>query len=428
MPPGPAEKSDLHTTEESFYRVANLLQEYGDVTCLHSAIRQSDSYLVNHPDYIKHILVNNNQNYNKGPGFERVKMLLGNGIIVSDGVFWRRQRRMIQPSFSRQLIAGMMDDVKACNLRLLDDWLQKAKNNDVVDITEEMSQLSLEIILRVLLGRDYDRILEEQGENPFAILTQDPSRDMRLVLKYRALTGIIQGIIDHRRRHPLDAEDFLSSFMAAEDKDTGEPMTDKELIDEVMTLIVAGHETSAGALNWAWYLLAQHPTEMQKLCDEIDAAGFEEIPEFEQLEKLPYARQILDESLRLYPPVWLFTRKAIHEDRIGPYDVPAGTDIFIAPYYLHRHPAFWDEPEVFRPERFSEEAVKARHKFVHIPFSAGPRRCIGDYFAMVEMQMHLAMIAKKISLEIVAPRTLELAPDVNLRSKQAFEMRLSLRQ
>ena len=242
MPPGPAEKSDLHTTEESFYRVADLLQEYGEVTCLHSAIRQSDSYLVNHPDYIKHILVNNNQNYNKGPGFERVKMLLGNGIIVSDGVFWRRQRRMIQPGFSRQLIAGMMDDVKACNLRLLDDWLQKARNNDVVDITEEMSQLSLEIILRVLLGGDYERILEEQGENPFAILTQDPSRDMRLVLKYRALTGIIQDIIDHRRRHPLDGEDFLSSFMAAEDKDTGEPMTDKEVIEAMNMLRMAGVE------------------------------------------------------------------------------------------------------------------------------------------------------------------------------------------
>lgn len=427
MPPGPADKCDLHTTEDSFYRVAELLKEYGDVSCLHSAIRQSNSYLVNHPDYVKHILVNNHQNYNKGPGFERVKMLLGNGIIVSDGVFWRRQRRMIQPGFSRQIIARMMEDVKACNLRLLDDWLQKAANNAVIDITEEMSELSLEIILRVLLADDYDRILEEHGENPFSILTQDPSRDMKLVLKYRALTGIIQDTIDHRRAHPVEGEDFLSSFMAAVDKDSGEPMTDKELIDEVMTLIVAGHETSAGTLNWAWYLLAQHPAEMQKLYDEIDACGFDDIPEFEQLESLPYARQVLDETLRLYPPVWLFTRKAIHDDKIGDYDVPAGTDIFITPYYLHRHPDFWDEPEAFHPERFTDEAVKARHKFVHIPFSAGPRRCIGDYFAMVEMQMHLAMIAKKISLELVAPQTLELAPDVNLRSKQPFEMRLSLR-
>ena len=427
MPPGPADKCDLHTTEESFYRVADLLQEYGDVSCLHSAIRQSDSYLVNHPDYIKHILVNNHQNYNKGPGFERVKMLLGNGIIVSDGVFWRRQRRMIQPGFSRQIIAGMMDEVKACNRRLLERWRQKAKNNEVVDITEEMSELSLEIILRVLLAADYDRILEELGENPFAILTQDPSRDMKLVLKYRALTGIIQGIIDHRRAHPVEGEDFLSSFMAAVDKDTGEPMTDKELIDEVMTLIVAGHETSAGTLNWAWYLLAQHPAEMQELCDEVDAAGFADVPAFEQLEKLPLARQILDETLRLYPPVWLFTRKAIHDDKIGPHDIPAGTNIFITPYYLHRHPDFWQAPEAFRPERFTDEAIKARHKFVHIPFSAGPRRCIGDYFAMMELQMHLAMVAKQISLELISPQTLALAPDVNLRSKQPFEMRLSLR-
>lgn len=426
IPPGPEEKFDLPATEESFHKVEELIRQYGDICRFQAPNRRSESYFINHPDYLKHVLVKNNANYSKGAGFERVKLLLGNGIIVSDGPFWRRQRRMVQPGFSRQTIMELTEEMVRCNQTLLEEWREKADTGEVINITETASELALRIVLRSIFGDDLQKIEELAGGNPFSILTDDSARDMTLVLKYRELMKLVNKIIDYRREENIERNDFLGTFISAQDKDSGERMTDKEIIDEVMTLIVAGHETSACTLNWVWYLLSQHPDAERKVQAEADQFSSENIG-MESFACMGYSKQVVEEALRLYPPVWLFTRRAIEDDRLGEYHVPAGTDIFIAPYFLHRHPDFWDDPETFNPDRFSEEAVKARDKNAFIPFSAGPRRCIGDFFATVEMQMHLGMMAREFRLVHVPDKPLELDPGVNLRTRHSIMMKIEKR-
>ena len=425
LPAGPDTPYDINTTDESFPKVANYIAEYGNFCLIKPVSRSNNTILINDPDAVKAILVKNHENYKKGPGFERVKMLLGNGIIVSDGAFWRRQRRMIQPAFSRQCIDGLATKMQKANQQWLERWKQKAEQNELLDVSSETSELSLEIILRCLFSDDMDKLIEQEGQNPFEILTYDLARDIQFVMKFRALKSFVQQFMDDRRESSIRYHDFLEAFMDAKDKETGEGMTDKEIIDEVMTLIIAGHETGATTLNWAWYLLSQNLSEEKKLHNEVDNNIVGDIPTFDEVGNLPFSRQVIEEALRLYPPVWLYSRTAIEDDTVCGYNIPAGTNIFFAPYYLHRHPDFWEEPESFKPDRFSAEEVKKRHKFAFIPFSAGPRRCIGDYFSIVEMQIHLGTMAQKFKLEYVADELgVELDPQVNLRSKNSIMMKL----
>ncbi len=428
LPHGPIEKYDLNTTPESFELIKTLMPSYPDICRIQSPTRQSDSYLVNNPEYVKHILVKNHENYNKGIGFNRVKMLLGNGIIVSDGPFWRRQRRMMQPSFTRKVIAKLSSQIQQCNHRLFVDWTEKAKTNEIIDITQVASELSLEIVMRAILSDDLDTLIKEQNGNPFTFLTDDFTRDLKVVLKFREVSKLLLNIINNRREQNLERVDFLAMFMDSRDKETGEAMTDKELLDELMTLIIAGHETSAITLNWTWYFISKHPEVEQKVHHEVDAnitVGV--FPEFDELEKLPYIKQVVEEALRYYPPVWMFSRKAINDDSLGDYFVPAGTDIFIAPYFLHRHPEYWPDAETFDPERFSEAAIKKQHKNAYIPFSAGPRRCIGDFFATIEMQIHIGLMARSFRLEYIPDAPIELDPDVNLRTRNPILMKITNR-
>lgn len=426
-PPGPETPYDLNTTEESFPKVEEFIAQYGDICRIKPVSRSADTFLINDPHAIKYILVRNHENYKKGPGFERVKMLLGNGIIVSDGSHWRKQRRMIQPAFSRRCIAGMTQVMQHANRSLALKWQHSADLGLEVDVTAHMSELSLEIILRTLFSKDLDSIIEEDGSNPFSILTEDSARDIQLVIRFRALKTLVQQFITTRRESNVQNDDFLDAFMEATDKDTGEGMTDAEIIDEVMTLIIAGHETSATTLNWAWYLLSQNPEAEKALHAEIAEVVQGDTPTFEEVAQLPFTRSVIEEALRLYPPVWLFSRTALADDEVGGFRIPAGTNIFFAPYYTHRHGDHWEDPESFDPQRFNAEAVKSRHNFAFFPFSAGPRRCIGDYFSIVEMQIHLATLAKQFSLARADTQTIELAPEINLRSKNPIIMNLTRR-
>lgn len=430
QPPGPTAPFDLNTTEASFPKVKEFIEEYGDYVLLKPENRSSNTILVNSPDGVKAILVKKHENYRKGPGFERVKMLLGNGIIVSDGAFWRRQRRMIQPAFSRQCIDGLAKKMQLANQQWLARWQDKAESQELLDVTEEMSELSLEIILRCLFSDDLDKLIQQEDGNPFSILTDDLTRDIQLAVRFRGLKILVQQLIDERRQSEHRYHDFLEAFIEARDKESGEGMSDSEIIDEVMTMIIAGHETSANTLNWAWYELSLHPQAEEKLHQEVDAEVSGDVPSFDEAVKLQYGRQVLEEALRLYPPVWLYSRTAVNDDQVEGYDIPAGTNLFFSPYYLHRHPDYWDKPDQFMPERFEPEKVKQRHKFCFIPFSAGPRRCIGDYFSIVEMQIHLGTMAKKFRLIYepeANPGGIELDPQVNLRSKNNIMMRIMKR-
>lgn len=422
--PGPKTPYDLHTTTESFEQLQQWVSEFGDVFPIIPKSRKAPALFVNDPDVIKHILIKNNKNYLKGVGFERVKMLLGNGIIVSDGTFWRRQRRMIQPAFGRDVIAELTTQIKTLNLDLLLRWQQLANDTATINITEETNALALQIILRTLFSDDLDLIYEQYQGNPFAMLTDDSARDLKLAVKFRGLTKTVGEIIEMRRQQKAERMDFVSLFMAARDKDSGEAMTDKEMIDEIMTLIVAGSETSATTLNWTWYSLSQYPEVLARVQQEVDNASYAECPGFEHIDELPYIRQVVEEVLRIYPPVWLFTRKAIAQDEINGITIAPSTDIFISPYFMHRHSQYWPQPEKFDPERFTEAASKEQHKTAYLPFSAGPRRCIGDFFTLVESQLHFGLMLRHLTMEYVADHPIELAPEVNLRTRYPITMRL----
>jgi cytochrome P450 len=426
QPPGPTDPITLNTDADSLAALSALIEEYGDFFCFHSKNRNHQIYFLNRPDLLQHVLVSNHQNYTKGVGFERVRMLLGNGIIVSDGETWRRQRTLIQPGFSRSSITRLAERIKVRTLCLRDDWIELAQG-DAIDITAATSHYALDIILRSIFSSDLAGMRDKEGGPLFAFLAEDRTRDLDTALRFRALRPHIEQCIDDRLSSGERPFDFLSAMMDARDKRSGEGMSKAQLVDEVSTLIVAGHETSAGTLNWAWYLISRHPQVEERLLDELQRLPPDEELSFDDVTGLDYTRWLLQETLRLYPPVWLFTRRAIAADRFGDTDIQPGSHVFISPYLLHRQETFWTEPEVFEPERFDPRRAGAEIKDAYIPFSLGARRCIGEYFAMVEMQFHIAIMARRFRLQALPEQTVEIDPAVNLRMKKNLQMSIQLR-
>jgi len=428
--PGPVEPFDVNVDQTTFEKLGQWLGEFGDTVAITPLKRKSPAILLNNPEHVKRVLISNHRNYAKGVGFERVAMLLGNGIIVSDGDFWRSQRRMIQPAFHRKVIANLAQMMQRCNEHKLEQWKRKAAEAVTIDLTSEMSALALEVILRALFSDDLDELIEESGENPFSMLVEDVTRDLKLAMRFRALTRHVSGIMQKRRDQQRVEHDFLSLLMETRDKDTLQPMADRALVDEVMTIIVAGHETTAGTLNWAWYLLSQHEALERQLHSEVDALGTS--PGFEDLDKLGYTRRLVDETLRLYPPVWLFSRKSLDADTFardaGDIVIPAGTDVFLSPYYLHRDKQHWSEPEQVDPDRFLDDNMRERNKHVYYPFSLGSRRCIGEFFSLVDMQLHLGLLAQHIRLVHVPGEPVDIEPLINLRSSSSIIMMPVLRK
>ncbi len=426
-PPGIGDAVELKADDETLADFLRLRDEYGNVVSMKST-RGRDVYFVNEPAAIQRVLVRDHEKYVKGPGFERVKLLLGNGIFVSDGAHWRRARRMAQPGFTRRKLRGLIELItERVDARSL-QWEQHAAAAEPIDITTEMSDFALELILRAIFGPDYDERIIADGENPFSFLAEEFSRDINLVVKFRALRQFILEIIEARReRDATDGFDFLSVYMSAVDK-SGEPFTDRELLDEVMTLIIAGFETSAGTLNWAWYLLATHPDVAQRVIDEVQTV-FAESAELtsEGLNELTYLEQVINEAMRLYPPGWVFSRRALEDTNIGDFDVPGGTDLFFSPYILHRTEEFWPQPDVFDPDRFSPDRYDADQESAFIPFSLGPRRCIGEYFAMLEMKINLALLVPRFEMRALTEEVPQLDLGIILRSIGSIMLDVRLR-
>ncbi len=366
-------------------------------------------------DHAYHVLVENWQNYVKGEIIERVAFLLGNGLMVSEGELWKNQRRMIQPAFTHESSHALAGLIALVNTSLLERWKAAAALGETVNVTRDVSAMALEVVLRFILGADYQRI----GSH-FQLLSEEQTRSMAFAQSFRALGEVIIQLIEERRKTPAPRSDALAMLMDARDPQTGQPMSDRQIVDEVLTLIVAGHETTASTLAWTWYLLSQNPEAEETLSEEL--LGWSGTLNFDQLPNLPYSRQVIEEAMRLYPAGWLITRKAIREDRIGDFLVPAGTEIYLPLYFIQRHPGLWPEPGRFLPERFRAEALKQRHRLASMPFSAGPRNCIGVHFARLEMQIHLLIIAKELRLRYAESAPVELDAGVNLRSRHDFRM------
>ena len=432
LAPGPDQGYDLDANDETLPVLQQLRSRYGPICRVQSLTRPGDGLVIHDPDDIRRVLLTNRGNYVKGAGLERVRVLLGNGLIVSDGDLWVRQRRMIQPAFQGQATRGFAPVVRQVNADLLTRWSAHADSGEPIDLTHELSSVALEIVLRALFSADFDRLVETEGGSPFDLLTEESRRDLQFAARFRGLARFVRAIIETRRLEARVESDWLSMLMQARDKASGEPMPDRALLDEVMTLIVAGHETTASTLNWTWYLLARHPEAEAALHAAIaNAAPTEAAPDqalATPFASADYVEQVLQEALRLYPPVWLFSRRAVQDDTLGGYHVPAGTDIFICPYLLHRDPAQWEHPEAFLPARFMPDAAAGRHRFAYLPFSAGPRFCVGAGFAMAEMATHLTMVAERFRWVPVDAEPAEAEFQINLRTRHPLRMRLVSRR
>ncbi len=426
-PPEAELQFDVGSTDDSLEHMIALFARHGDTYRVFVPARRSYTYVIHHPDDVKRVLVANHKNYTKGVGLDRVRILLGKGIMTSEGELWKRQRYMMQPLFHRRVINQFASVIAAAHERLFARWDALARGGATVNLTDEMSALTLEIVLRSIFGRDLDRLTQQFGANPFEVVTREQSRDLQFAYKFRSLGRLVTQLIARRRAEPEEHMDFVAMLMQVRDKESGEPMGERQLVDEIMTLIVAGHETTASGLNWTWYLLSQHPQVQARLHAEIDAVDYPLAPGLAQVETLTYAGQVVNEALRLYPPGWVLSRRTIEADVLGGYPIPPGTNVLLPLYLLHRHPQFWEDPDAFRPERFAPGHETERTRFAYMPFAAGPRHCIGETLALYEMLMHLYLVARRYRLIHVPDKPLELEAQINLRTRHPLHMRLEAR-
>jgi cytochrome P450 len=427
LPPLARHQFDVGSTEDSLDRLVECAADHPDVFRVYAPGRRSHTWVVNNPADIKRILVSNHRNYTKGVGLDRVAILLGKGIMTSEGEMWRRQRRMIQPMFHRRVVeryAAVIDELVDARL---ERWSAYAARGEPIDVTDETSQLTLDVILRAIFGDDLAWLAEKMGGNPFAVVNEHSARDLTFAYKFRSLTRLVQELMQKRIANREEHFDFLQMLLNARDRETGEPMGERELLDEVMTLVVAGHETSAASLAATWLLLSRHPAAERRLHAELDAVPEKRGLSYQQTDELRYTQAAIQEAMRLYPPGWLLTRRTIGPDVLSGYPVPPRTDVMLSPYLIGRHPAHWDAPEDYRPERFLVE--NPRDRWVYIPFAAGPRHCVGENFAMYEMTVHVSRVARRWQLELVDDgHPIEFEAAINLRTRKGLRMRLHPRR
>ena len=422
-PPGPPEPLDLGDAENSIDLMARWFAAHGDTYRVFSPGRDSWTWVVHHPDDVKRVMVTNHRNYTKGVGIDRVRLLLGNGLITSEGEFWRRQRRMMQPAFHRKVIERFASVIHQLNEALLDRWAAAATRGEPVNLTQATSELALDVVLHSIFSEDLSRLVTDLNESPFMMVTRETKRDPRFAYEFRQLGTVVQQIIRQRRAHGRRHFDFTQMLMEFKDPETKAGMSERELLDEILTLVVAGHETTASTLNWTWWLISQHPEVERRLHEEQDRVGpLGAGATYADLERVPWTLAVLQEALRLYPPAWILTRRTIGPDRLGGYAVPAGTDVFLSPFVIHRHPAFWDNPERFDPTRFEAGRSDVRHKFAYLPFGAGPRHCIGENFSIFEMLLHLNGTARRFRLRPAEQDPVTMEARINLRTARDIQM------
>jgi cytochrome P450 len=413
--------------------------EYGDIVSFHFMF--FPGLLLNHPDFIRHVLQDNHRAYSKQHfDYAVLKPVLGEGLLTSDGDFWLRQRRLIQPAFHRQRVAAFGNQMVQDTREMLQRWEPVCKSGQALDVAEEMMRLTLTIVGRSLFSVDLSDQAGAIGP-AFSYINAEVAQLFRSFLptplKFRLprfqralgeLNRTVQTIIDKRRarlaRSGDAGDDLLAMLIQARDEESNQQMSDKQLRNEVITLLLAGHETTANALTWTWYLLSQHPWAAERLRQELSTVLDGRPPGMDDLPALAYTRMVVQEALRLYPPAWIISRKAEQDDEIGGYPIPAGTVVSLSPYVMHRHPGFWQSPEVFDPERFSPSQTESRPAYAYFPFGGGPRLCIGRDFAMQEALLILATVAQRFELHLLPGHPVEMEALITLRPKYGMKMTL----
>jgi len=385
------------------------------------------------------VLLTNQRNYRKSDFLRRILgPLLGDGLLISEGELWRRQRRIAAPAFHAKRIAEFVTAMTSCAAATLERWRSMT---GPFDVATEMLALTLDIVARTMFSIDVggeiaslrrltDIVVALRPSTldllglPEWIPRRQPAAYRRAIAEFEAL---VSRLLAERRADGRDRGDLLSMLLAARDPETGEGMSDRQLRDEILTILLAGHETVANALTWTWYLLARHPEAEARLHEELDRVLGARVPGFADLAELEWTRMVIEEAMRLYPPAHTVSRTAIGEDRIGGVRVPPGAAITISAYLTHRNPNLWPNPERFAPERFAPEAVAQRHRFAYLPFGGGPRICIGNGLAMVEAKAIVATIAQRYRVRLAPGHVVEPIGLVTLRAKNGVRVTLEPR-
>lgn len=415
-----------------------ILRKYGDLVRWRGLF---DMCLVNHPDLIRPVLTQDYHRFSKNTiHYRMLRQVMGNGLVTNDGPDWVRQRRLIQPAFASRRLSRFDQTINALTSSLLARW-DGRKSTDVVWIDREMSELTFDIVGETLFGRDIREHAREMAE--ILDVVNLSSNDLRSLLTLypriptpynlrwkramRRLDRIVYGLMGERGRNGGGGDDLLGRLFAARDEETGEGMDDRQIRDEVVTLILAGHETSAMALSWTLYLLATHPDIEERLVEHLEAnlhgapAGTEDLP------RLSYLKQVVQEAMRIYPPVWGYVRRAEEETELGEYVLPAKSWVAVVTWALHRHPDFWHDAERFDPERFAPENARERDFFAYLPFAAGPRTCIGAGMAMLETRLILAQLVPRFRMRVVPGHPIETEAVVTLKPRHGIPVTLSPR-
>ena len=441
LPPGPKRRlfggNFLGFRRDPLYYLQSLAHEYGDIVFFRMG--PQDVFFLNHPDYVRDVLVTHNQSFKKGRALQRAKRLLGEGLLTSEGEFHRRQRRLAQPAFHRQRVASYAQMMVAYAAQTSERW----QDGERRDISEEMMRLTLAIVGKTLFDADVERDARDVGESltaimdlfnmmllPFAeLLEKLPLPQKRRFEKAKArLDAIIYRLIEERRRSGEDHGDLLSMLLLAQDEEERSGgMTDEQVRDEALTIFLAGHETTSNALTWTWYLLSQHPEIEARLHEELDAVLGGRLPEFNDVAALRYTEMVLAESMRLYPPAWAIGRLSVEDYEVGGYRLPKGSLVLLSQYVMHRDARYFPRPEHFDPLRWLPEAREARPQYAYFPFGGGVRRCIGEGFAWMEGILLLAALAQGWRLRLVPNHPVKTHPIITLRPRHGMLMTLEKR-
>jgi cytochrome P450 len=437
-PPGPEQgffdglRSPLRADPLGFMN--RISREYGDIVCLR--FFHIRTYCLFHPDQIEDVVVTHARKFIKGRVLRANRHLLGNGLLTSEGEFWLRQRRMMQPAFHRERIAKYASTMTDCAVNLANSW----RAGQELNLHEAMMQLTLQIVAKTLFHADVERDAPDVGKNLHVLLeyTHD-FRRMMMTPKWlptqrnlgakravRNLTNIIDRIIEQRRASGVDSGDLLSLLIHAQDED-GSRMTTQQLRDEALTLFLAGHETTASTLSWTWLLLAQNQRVEQKLHTELDSVLGGRAPTLEDIPRLPYTNHVLSESLRLYPPAWAMARLAVEDHTLGGYPVPKGTGVAGVTWIVHRDPRWYENPEQFLPERWEGDLLKKLPRFAYFPFGFGPRQCIGNAFAMMEAALVLGTLAQRFHFAPLPGHAVVPLASITLRPRHGLHVRVEAR-
>ncbi len=421
-----------------------LFYRHGDAIRL--KLKLVDLLFLNTPEMAHHVLVRNAKNYGKNTrGYDNLRQVLGNGLVTSQGDFWMRQRRIALPAFHHKRLAIMADKMVVAANDFAQRWSTQVGDEGMrLEMDEELARLTLRIICETMLSVDSeDGSMETVGHSVEVLLDQVLAETVGLALprfiatpgrkRFKQALGelddIVLGIIEERRKDgEQDHGDLLSMFMAVQDEETGERMNDVQLRDEIMTMFLAGHETTATALTWTLYLLARHPAERRLLIKELEETLNGEPVTFADLKRLPRLERVLKESMRLFPPVPNIARMAEDDDTIDGLSIKKGDYVIVSPNVLHRHPRYWDNPESFDSDRFLPERIKQVPRLAYIPFSAGQRMCIGNRFAMMEASLILATILPRLTFDLVPGHPIAADGKVTLRPRFGMPMRVRNRR